>query len=81
MIRVKKDFRKYATRVDIPADLEYCVSDIQKHLKKESIKNLKVPKNTLRVVFLKKRIGYHGDGFALDMKTIIFTCNIITFKR
>lgn len=80
MIRVKKDFRKYATRVDVPNQVLQ-MHGISLYLKKQSIKNLKVPKNTLRIIFDKKRVGYDGDGFARDVKTIIFQYKIITFKR
>lgn len=50
-------------------------------LRKESMANIRVPKNTLRIILLHKRVGYNGGDFIRDVKTVIFTYNIITFKR
>jgi len=80
MIRAKKDFKRYATRVDVTNGL-LKVKGIEKFLKKESIKSLKLPKNTLKIIFQKMVTGYDGDGFARDVKTVIFHYKIITFKR
>lgn len=50
-------------------------------IRKDSFKQLKVPKNTLRILFKDRFIGLHGDDFPRNLKTIRFTYNIITFKR
>ena len=81
MIRTSKTNKRYATRVDVSADLEKYVPNIIKKLKADAIKSLKVPKNTLRIIFLKKQSGFDGDGFVRNVKTHIFTYNVITFKR
>lgn len=80
MIRIKKSNYRYATRADVSTEfLEMPIAN--KLLKAESLKNLKVPKNTLRIIFNSKVIGYDGDGFVRNVKTVIFRYNIITFKR
>lgn len=85
MIKLKYPNKNYATRygnrVDFSSDLEKYMPNIGRYLKTESLRNLKVPKNTLRIIFLKKVIGYDGDGFPRQVKTAIFTYNVITFKR
>lgn len=81
MIRLQRTNKRYANRVDVSAELEYTIPDIEKQLKADAIKSVKVPKNTLRIIFLKKQSGFDGDGFVRNVKTYIFTYNIITFKR
>lgn len=81
MIRLQRTNKRYATRFDVSAELEKYVPNIVKQLKAEAIKAVKVPKNTLRIIFLKKQSGYDGDGFTRNVKSHIFTYNIITFKR
>jgi len=81
MIKTRKSNKIYAVRCDVTADMEYCFPDIHKFLKKDSLRNLKLPKNTLKIIFKDKRQGFYGDGFVRNVKTVIFRYNIITFKR
>lgn len=80
MIKLQRPNTKYATTVDVVSEV---IEDpgMMKYLKKESIRKLKVPKNTLRIMFKDKFTGWNGDGFARNIKTVRFTYNIITFKR
>lgn len=79
--RIHKKSLKYARRVDVSAEIEYVIPNIVNDLKKDSLRELKLPKNTLRIVFKNKESGFAGDGFSRNVKTYIFNYNIITFKR
>lgn len=80
MIKLQRPNTKYATMVDVVSE---AVEDqgMMRYLKKESIRKLKIPKNTLRIIFIDVFEGWHGDGFVRNVKTVRFTYNIITFKR
>ncbi len=80
IIRIKRNRERYATSVR--ASVEAADDPgLLKYLQCDSIKNLKVPKNTLKIIFNKRVVGYDSDGFARNIRTIIFYYNIITFKR
>lgn len=81
MIKIYKPITKYAVRVDFSAEMEFVIPGLQKDLNRDAIKSLKVPKNTLRIIFKNKDVGFDGDGFVRNFKTAIFYYNIITFKR
>jgi len=81
MIKPRNSNKIYATRIDISAEMEYHFPNIHKILKRKSIGELKLPKNTLKVIFKDKKTGFDGDGFVRNVKTVIFRYNIITFKR
>ena len=81
MIRLKKSNLKYASRIDFLAEMEFNTPGLQKYLNRDAIKSLKVPKNTFKIIFKNKDVGFDGDGFVRNVKTAIFYYNIITFKR
>lgn len=48
---------------------------------KQVHKPFKLPKNTLKVKYLKPFIGLHNDDFAMNLKTVSFSYIVYTFKR
>lgn len=81
MIKIHKRIERYAAHFTVTAAMEYENPNIETFLKKESIKKLKVPDNTLKIIFIRSFKGYHGDDFIKNQKTFAFYYNIITFKR
>lgn len=76
MIKIDKWATILATRHKIKTN-----EIIGEPLKRKSMKLLELPKNTLRVTLIGKVSGYNNDDFVRDIKTVIFTYEIITFKR
>lgn len=49
--------------------------------KKNKPKQKELPKNTLKVEFLKHELGFDKDDFMFDRRTLRSQYNIYTFKR
>lgn len=54
----------------------FSVNDVKANIKKP-----RLPKNTLRVKFIKCVIGRNGDDFVQNMMTCATYYQVITFKR
>lgn len=82
MIKVNKRDVKYASFYKVSLTM---LNDLGE---KEVIKlfrsihrPFKLPKNTLKVKYIKPFIGFHNDDFVMNMKTISFSYRVYTFKR